>query len=183
MMDQIKFLGEIIYMLFRTPIRQAANTIKQLKFINWLIWLERVFTRRKILIDTDSCAYGKTHLVSKAQKIGGGWMFYSLSCSGCPLSKEEMSRFRVYKKVSPMAPSCALLKSPLFSPKEVKDNEEVGLELFTVTDVIEQSVMQKEWVNTVMTPVPPVYVEGHNVPLAPIEEEHYDDDDGGDEEE
>lgn len=185
MMDQTKFLGERTYMLFRTPIKRANNANKQLKFINWLAWLEKIFTRKKILIDTDSCAYGKTHLVSKAKKIGGGWMFYSLSCSGCPLSKEEMSRFRLYKKVSPMAPSCALLKSPLFYPKEVKDNEEVELELYTITDVAEQNAIQKQWVDNVMIPVPPLYIEGHDMPLVPVyeEEEHYDDDDGGDEEE
>lgn len=169
-------------MLFFTPIRPKANTLKQLKFMSWLMWLEKLFTRKKILIDTDSCAYGKTHLVSKAKKIGGGWMFYSLSCSGCPLSKEEMSRFKIYKKVSPMAPSCALLKSPLFSPREIKDNDEVTLELYTVTDVIEQSVMQKEWVKNVMTPIPPVHVDGHEPLPMPMEEEPYDDD-GGDEEE
>lgn len=97
------------------------------KFIKWLTWLEDVFRRRGVLIDTDSCAYGKTHLVSKAEKIGGGWMFYSKSCSGCPISRREAQLFKETKKVSPTAPNCALLKSPLFSQTEVKNGQEVEL--------------------------------------------------------
>lgn len=107
---------------------------KNLKFINWLRWIERLLARRGILTDTDSCAYGKTHLVSKAEKVGGGWMFYSQGCSGCAISRMGLEVKGTGKPLPRGAPNCALLSGPLFSMTEVKNGKQIYLPFIIVEE-------------------------------------------------
>ena len=166
-------------MLFPTSLKRFEEVSKKIKFINWLNWLEKLFSRKRILVDTDSCAYGKDHLVSKVRKVGGGWMFYSLGCSGCPMSRQEIKRFRQHKKVSKLAPNCMLLKSPLFSNKEIKDGEIFSLPVNITTPSIQEK--SKTWIDNIMLPKPPVDINEPNPPPGGLvidnnEEEEYSED-------
>lgn len=170
-------------MLFPTSLKQVQDASKKLKFINWLNWLEKLFSRKRILIDTDSCAYGKSHLVSKVKKIGGGWMFYSLGCTGCPMSKLEIKRVKQHKKVSKLAPNCMLLKSPLFSAKEMKEGEIFALPPIDIIDKTTQAKAQ-QWIDNIIVPKLPEDVNTPNQPpqgmIVGDDAEEYDE--GGEEE-
>ncbi len=102
-----------------TP-KSKAN--KNSKIIHWLKWVQKLLAKKGIATDIDSCAYGQTHLVSRAKPIGGGWMFYSQACSGCAVSKLGLTSLKnMDNKLPKGAPNCALLSGPLFSLTRVKN--------------------------------------------------------------
>ena len=101
--------------------------LSALKQLHWLEWAQKILAKRGIATDTDSCAYGKTHLASNVQPVGGGWMFHSKACSGCTISNFGL----LDKKLPKGAPNCIILKSPLLTPEPVKEGEKIKLPVFT----------------------------------------------------
>ena len=113
--------------MFWPNLTNNTTRNKTNKIINWMKWVQKLLARKGILSDIDSCAYGKNHLVSHAKPIGGGWMFYSKGCSGCPISYMGMQLFELGKELPKGAPNCAFLSGPLFSLTKISDNTIITL--------------------------------------------------------
>lgn len=113
--------------MFLPNLPPVVNKNKTSKIIKWLEWVQKLVAKRGIVSDIDSCAYGKTHLVSRAKPVGGGWMFYSKGCTGCPASKLGITLFNQDKEIPKGAPNCAILSGPLFSLVRVNNNTLINL--------------------------------------------------------
>lgn len=113
---------------------------KNSRYIHWLEWVQKLLAKKGIDSDIDSCAYGRTHLVSRAKPVGGGWSFYSQACSGCAASKAGLDAVKKYGIPLPDgAPNCALLSGPLFSLTKVHNGEEFNLP-FVATENTNNSI-------------------------------------------
>lgn len=125
--------------MFNNLFLKSPKT-KNDRTIHWLEWVKKLLTRKGIDIDIDSCAYGKTHLVSRAKPIGGGWLFYSQGCSGCAHSRIGLEA--IGGKLPKGAPNCAMLSGPLLSLTKVQNGTKFLLPLTRKEDKVKPKIFK-----------------------------------------
>jgi hypothetical protein len=111
-----------------TQMLKYFQTSKKVSSLDkWRKWARQILRRKNVTVDLSICAYGNEQLIEKVRPFGGGYLFWSKACGGCPIGR-GMLKLVVSQRRNPQeildAPThCVFLESGLLTRDAVKPGQ------------------------------------------------------------
>jgi len=90
----------------------------------WREWAIKILKQKHLpIFERMFCAYGHAQVVEKVKPFGGGYIFWSRVCGGCPIGSYTIKLLRAGRKIPTDVKFCSLLESGLLTRDPVKPGD------------------------------------------------------------